>query len=475
MSTPHLNLLGLNRHPFPPTPDAQCYFYTPHLDNELTEVKHCIEAGKGFVLVTGEVGLGKTTFVRRLLDIFESQQTEVALVFNTFLQGRELLAAINHDFGIAPQPSMALDMAALNRFLIERAHTDTLCLLVIDDAQNLSLESLELIRLLCNLESGQKKLLQIVLTGQPELLDMLARNELRQLRSRIVKHVQLKGLSLLEIGRYFDFRITEAGGGGRINLAPAAARLLHKTSGGNPRRIHLLLDRCLYGLVSQRGHTITPGLLKAAIKDVEITFSSALTQRALRSAPGKVPGYVLALLLLAPLLGFAAWSGNAGWPSSVGTLASPPTLPPPSLALPAHPPAPARQETDGLTACMQRLTNTAEGQKGLTEIRTLRLPEHWSGHLSNDESVCLYQTGQEQWVASRPSLKAADLLAGAPNEAVRWLQSRLVVDHAYAAEAIDGKFGPLTREGLAQFQRQQGLPATGEPDDLTLLLLEKSR
>src|SRR5690606_10455304 len=169
----YLQRLGLERSPFPTTPDAENYFSTGPIEGELAEAVHCVLARKGFVLLTGDVGTGKSTFLRRLLDEVEDRGAIVSLLFNTFLQGPDLLAAICRDFGVKAGTDAAANLDALNRFLLRCWHDGRTCVLVIDDAQNLDVASLELLRLLSNLESGQEKLLQIVLAGQTELVATL--------------------------------------------------------------------------------------------------------------------------------------------------------------------------------------------------------------------------------------------------------------------------------------------------------------
>lgn len=548
MTAFYLTSLGLHRNPFPPTPDAQCYFYTAHLDAELAEVAHCIEARKGFMLVTGEVGLGKSTFVRRLLDIVEPKGAVVAMVFNTFLQDRELLSTINHDFGIPPQASMALDMAALNTFLLKQAEEGKPCVLVIDDAQNLSHESLELIRLLCNLETDQEKLLQIILAGQPELLVTLNQNNLRQLKSRIVKHVHLENLSLDEVGRYFDFRLTEAGSAGRLTLDPAACRILHRISGGNLRHIHLILDRCLYGLVATRGQVVTTALVKGAIKETRI---GALPGKATSLHFSRRLAWPLALATIVGIggAGVAAWasgylpawnadpvqiqnqaqaqaqtqtqtqtqarvqatatdSAQTALQASASSASAPVPVPVPSAApeqalqsspvssaptppvphaapavatvakvataaavvagnTPAAAPTPA-QSTNDANLCLKKLTQHI----ATAEIRTARIPDALVTRLSDQPSTCLYHTTEGAWISWKPRLRAAELLSPPPNEAVRWVQIKLSSHGLFDKTLVGGRFGPITRQSLANFQARHGLEASGEPDDLTLLLLE---
>lgn len=258
----YLDALGLARAPFPPTPDADGYFMTEALEGDLAEAAHCLLARKGFVLLTGDVGRGKTTFVRRLVAMVQDEGAAVSLVFNTFLQGPELLSAVLRDFGLKPGTDAADDIHRLNRFLVRQWHAGVTCVLVIDDAQNLSLESLELLRLLSNLESGQEKLLQIVLAGQPELEQALAAHAIRQLTSRVVKHVRLGDLDAADTASYVEFRLAQAGNDGRIALTRSAYAALHRSSRGNPRRIHLIMDRCLYGVVA-RGRPVVDRALVA--------------------------------------------------------------------------------------------------------------------------------------------------------------------------------------------------------------------
>lgn len=262
-----LAALGLSHSPFPPTPDATHYFATPALERDLAEARHCLLGRKGFVLLTGEVGQGKTTFLRRLLRAVEAEGARSSLIFNTFLQGPDLLAAVLRDFGLRPGRDAAGNIARLNRFLLACWRAGTTCVLFIDDAQNLDAESLELLRLLTNLESGQEKLLQIVLAGQPELESALQAHGLRQLASRIVKHVRLVPLDAPELARYVDFRLDCAGDPGRVRLDGGARAALYRHSGGNPRRAHLIMDRCLYGVIAAGDATVDAALVRRAASE----------------------------------------------------------------------------------------------------------------------------------------------------------------------------------------------------------------
>lgn len=308
-----LERLGLRRAPFPHTPDAAAYFASAHLERELSEALHCLRARSGFVLLTGEVGTGKSTFVRRLLDQAGREGLVSSLVLNTFLQGAELLAAILRDFGLAPRGSMAADVETLNRFLLELWRNGHGCVLVIDDAQNLDLESLELLRLLSSIETAQEKLLQIVLAGQPELRARLDDPRIRQLTSRIVKHVQLAPLEAVEIGAYVRFRLQTAGAGPELVFGDDAATALLAVSRGNPRRIHLIMERCLYGLLALETWRIDAALVRAAAAEAGVQPVRAT--RALLRSPPRPPLALTAafsLVLLSGLLGLASRHDEQG-------------------------------------------------------------------------------------------------------------------------------------------------------------------
>ncbi|BFO53912.1 MULTISPECIES: AAA family ATPase [Comamonadaceae] len=517
--------LGLARNPFPPTPDASAYFFTTALEEQFAEVMHCIQARKGFVLLTGEVGLGKTTFVRRLLDTLPEGEVRSALVFNTFLQRESLLSAILRDFGLEPSGDMDEALTRLNRFLLDEHRAGRTCLLVIDDAQNLQPASLELVRLLCNLETGQEKLLQIVLSGQPELEAMLDGQDLRQLKSRIVKHARLRGLEAGQVLRYFEMRVSAAGAAGRIALQPRAARQLHRATGGNLRRIHLVLDRCMYGLAAQGGGAIDGRLLRAALDDLDGSGPPAHRR----------PGWH-ALLALGGL-GMAAIGVGAAyvWPvapaptapaaavaraSAVGAVqtaaeqspASPapdvgaqpaaaatmdePSVPPVAAAsasamvaaasAPASAPLPAASAVSSMSSAVQAATEAGSGQdeqrclsriaaesQGRPMVRRV-LPAAAAARLQPSEGLCLFDRDGQHWAFWRDTLdRSAYVPTPQATPASTALQKALVRQGVFDAARVDGFYGPQTVAALAAFQGRMGLPATAVPDELTYMLLEK--
>lgn len=509
MSTsPVYATLGLSRNPFPPTPDAGSYFFTPRLEEDFAEVAHCIEARKGFVLLTGEVGLGKSTMVRRLLDTLKDKNCRSALILNTFLQDSALLSAIQSDFGLPPSDSVEQGLARLTEFLIARHQADETSLLVIDDAQNLSVQSLELVRLLCNLETGQEKLLQILLVGQPELEETLATPELRQLKSRIVKHARLSGLQKDEMPRYFDFRVNAAGAEGRLSIEPAAVDIVYRVTQGNLRQIHLVLDRCLYGLASTRGSVITESLVQRAVSDMPALGDDAATMAAAVARPRRRWAWIAAGLVAGTTatVALASWglssSGSHALPAASSVLQPPqapaakveseaaaPVATPSAQAPAAAQPAPAAvasavaeppaavasapvpvADVTPRAACEAQLKALATADDVL---QVQRLPQASSAAaLKSSPRVCRFTEGKDTWVAWLGRSEARHILAA--QQATRAVQIKLkgmgLLD---PRELDDGFFGSRTGEALARFQQQNGLAPTGKPDDLTFFILEQ--
>jgi len=278
-SMPHLDALGLDFNPFPVVPDAHNYFTTEGMNTAISDIMHCIEARKGFILISGEVGLGKTTLSRLLLLKLAVKKVNTALVLNTFLQSGSLLKAINKDFNIHIQSHLIEDqLDALNNFLLEQYAQDRNCVIVIDDAQQLNLESLELVRQLSNLETNQNKLLQIILVAQGEILTTLSRQDMRQLKSRIALNIKIEALTIDELKQYIQFRLARAGSSGQIELETKAYKYLHKVTQGLPRQINLVMDRCLYVVAAYGISKIDKELIKKAYEEICIdTYSEKVT------------------------------------------------------------------------------------------------------------------------------------------------------------------------------------------------------
>jgi len=259
---------GLRERPFNLTPDPKFLYLSEKHKEAFAHLLYGIKNRSGFVMITGEIGTGKTTLCRNLLNQLDSN-TEVAFIFNPFLSAIELMKKINQEFGIESDADTVLELTEeLNVHLLHSSAMGKDCVLVIDEAQNLSPQVLEQIRLLSNLETDTEKLLQIILIGQPELAEKLALRELRQLNQRITARYHLKSLSASETLQYIAYRIHVAGGRKRINFTKAAVTQVYKLAGGVPRMINALCDRTLLIGYTKEQHVISAKLVKQAEKEI---------------------------------------------------------------------------------------------------------------------------------------------------------------------------------------------------------------
>ncbi len=291
MYTHHFHLTEL---PFSIAPNPRYLYLSPQHREALAHLLYGIGIGGGFVVLTGEVGTGKTTLCRALLDQLP-EDVDIALIFNPRLNSRELLASICDELHVpysGPRASLKQLIDALNQYLLESHARGRRVIVLIDEAQNLRFDVLEQVRLLTNLETNQTKLLQIILVGQPELNQILERDNLRQLAQRITARYHLNPLSLKETRDYIRHRMTVASGSERV-FTGTAIRAIHRQSRGIPRLINLISDRALLG-------AYTLGKLRVSGR---VAWRAA---RELMSAMRKKPsGYRLALLLILLLTSLA--------------------------------------------------------------------------------------------------------------------------------------------------------------------------
>ncbi|HEY7863032.1 MAG TPA: AAA family ATPase [Thermoanaerobaculia bacterium] len=245
---------GLHEAPFNITPDPRFLFFSDRHREAFNHILFGIRERKGFIQVTGEVGAGKTTVSRAILSELP-EDTHTALILNPALTATQLLRAILVELGLKPRKlDRAQYLEILNAFLIAQAGDGRDVVLFVDEAQDLDGELLEQVRLLSNIETDQRKLLQIVLIGQPELRQKLDAPGLRQLRQRITVRYHLDPLSREETGRYIRHRLRVAGAqDGRPSFTPWAIREIHRYSGGVPRLINAVCDKTLlYGFVNDQ-------------------------------------------------------------------------------------------------------------------------------------------------------------------------------------------------------------------------------
>ncbi len=260
---------GLRESPFSMTPDPQFLFLSEAHRVGLEVLQHGIRERKGFIVITGEVGAGKTTLCRALLDALDSQ-TRTALLLNPTLSDAQVLRAVCDEFRLQPARATRKDLYdTINAFLLRELAANHNVALIIDEAQDLKPAVLEQIRLLSNLETAKEKLLQIVLVGQPELAAILDRPNLRQLKQRVALRYHVAPLSYKEIGEYIEHRLRVAGGDGRIEWTTAAQVLIFKYSLGVPRLINVVCDRALVAGYLAETRVIDAPLVERAIEDIE--------------------------------------------------------------------------------------------------------------------------------------------------------------------------------------------------------------
>ena len=259
---------GLKEPPFNVTPDPRFIYLSRHHMEALSTLLYGIESRCGFIEISGEIGAGKTTLCRTLLKEIEGR-AHSAFIFNPKLSQVEILETIVEDLGITPKGKRRKDyFDALNRFLLQELEKGMNTVLIIDEAQNLSPKALEQIRLLSNLETTREKLLQIILVGQPELRNLLARPDLVQLRQRIAIRYHLPALSREDTEKYISHRLKIAGLEERI-FTPEAVDRIYESSNGIPRLINVLADRALLGAFTKEVRIVEEALVDTAQTDLE--------------------------------------------------------------------------------------------------------------------------------------------------------------------------------------------------------------
>ncbi|MFA5090841.1 MAG: AAA family ATPase [Candidatus Omnitrophota bacterium] len=235
---------GLKISPFNVTSDPEFFFESVSHKEALACLLYGVEDKKGIILITGEVGTGKTTLCKAFLNRL-NPQAKVSIIFNPYFDEVQLLQAIVEDFGLRLEKKSRLDIAKkLDSFLIDISLKGGNAVLIIDEAQNLTGHQLEQIRLLSNLETSQEKLLQIVLVGQPELSDKLEQFHLRQIRQRIFVKYNISPLKEEEVKNYVEFRLKKSGKN-KIKILPGCYKVIYDFSGGIPRLVNMLCDRAL--------------------------------------------------------------------------------------------------------------------------------------------------------------------------------------------------------------------------------------
>ncbi len=267
---------GLRANPFNVNPDPRYLFLTRHTEEALACLTYGIQSRKGFVLLTGEVGTGKTTLINKLLEWLRLQQVATAFIFNSKMNVPQFLDYMMADFGI-PCDSRAKSQILLRLYnwLLDRYRAGETAVLIVDEAQNLSDDVLEEIRMMTNLETFTEKLLQIVLVGQPELEQKLKQPHLRQLRQRLTLRAKTHPLSLEETKAYVTQRLRIAGSNGQQIFDAEALVAIHRYANGIPRVVNLVCEHCLVSSFVDQQKVIGSNVVETVARDFDLSDSTA--------------------------------------------------------------------------------------------------------------------------------------------------------------------------------------------------------
>jgi general secretion pathway protein A len=371
----YTSFFGLSEKPFAITPDPRYLYLSERHAEALAHLMYGINESGGFIQLTGEVGTGKTTVVRTLLSRVP-HHADVAVILNPRVTPIEFLLTICEELGLSiaevDRDSVKQMVDTLNRRLLSAHAEGRRIIVIVDEAQNLSAEVLEQVRLLTNLETPTQKLLQIILIGQPELRELLDRNDLRQLAQRITGRYHLKPLSREETQGYVRHRLRVAGASGEI-FTPGALREVHRLAAGIPRVINVSCDRALLGAYTQEARKVTAALVRQAAGEV---YGRRFAPQWLGwSAGALMAGLVAAIAVLS----FRAWQHQI--PARAAA------EPPPHAVTPSAPSPPPRRVVTPPPVSINALlaANSASTSDAAAFRRLLSL---WGTALTDDRDPC---------------------------------------------------------------------------------------
>ena len=263
----YCEFFGFSEKPFTITPNPQFIYLSEHHREAFAHLLYGIDSHAGFIAMTGEVGTGKTTVLRTLLSQLDPEKYRSALIFNPCLSAEQLLASICREFGVLPDERNSFGyLEALNLFLLDQHAAGRTVVLVVDEAQNLAPDVLEQVRMISNLETERDKLIQIILAGQPELEDVLKRNDLRQLSQRITVRCRLTPIGRGDTAEYIRHRLKVSGCRIPGLFSAGAVKRIYRFSGGVPRLVNIACDQALVMAWTRESSGVTPAIATQVIK-----------------------------------------------------------------------------------------------------------------------------------------------------------------------------------------------------------------
>lgn len=433
----YTSFFGLNEKPFSITPDPRYLFMSKRHGEALAHLVYGVTESGGFMQLTGEVGTGKTTLVRTLLQNRLPENADVAVILNPQLSALEFLETICEELGIAGPKDRSSSKAltdSLNKYLLAAHAEGRRTIVVVDEAQNLAAEVLEQVRLLTNLETAKQKLLQIILIGQPELRELLARNDLRQLAQRITGRYHLEPLSRDETSAYIEHRLKIAGALGEL-FDGGARREVFRRSHGVPRLINVICDRALLGAYTREMRTIDRRIVHRAATEISGSAEAVPWLRWAVPAIGVLGGAVVIAGAWA-LLDEQRTQGDAAAEQSIEIAAVGPANPGGGVA---HAAAEVEPSLDEQLRLAQDLTGAESAIATLFDLWSLTYPgspQNICAHLESTGYACLSQRG------SISSLRQLD------RPAVLTLTDSRGVSHRVVLTSLQGDQAELSIAGV---------------------------